>query len=63
MWYSSCFKDTLTQENHLFFERMKIFTFDTHRQLSTIIAPYKFMQCNSSEGCLFLLQKTCDIEC
>ena len=39
---------------------MEIFIFDTHWQLSTIIAPYKFTQCHSSEGCLFLSEKTCD---
>ena len=32
----------------------------THQHLSAIIAPYKFMQCHSSEGCLFSSEKTCD---
>ena len=41
---------------------MKILIFDTHWQLSTIISPYKFMQHDFSEGCLFSSEKTCDIE-
>ena len=45
-----------------FFKRMEIFIFDTHRRLSAIIAPYKFTQRHSSEGCLFSWEKTCDVE-
>ena len=37
--------------------------FDTHRPLSGIIYPFQFTQCHSSEGCLFILEKTCDVEC
>ena len=39
---------------------MEIFIFDTHQQCSTIMFPYKFMQCHSSEGWLFSSEKTCD---
>ena len=42
---------------------MEILIFDTHQQLSAIISPFKFMQCHSSEGCLFTLEKTYDVEC
>ena len=31
--------------------------------ISVIIASYKIMQWHSSEGCLFSLEKTSDIEC
>ena len=31
MWYSSCFKDILTKENHSFFKRMEIMTLHTHQ--------------------------------
>ena len=37
---------------------MEIFIFDTHLQLSAIIAPYKFTEHHISEGCLFSLEKT-----
>ena len=40
---------------------MEILIFDTHRQLSTIVSPFKFMQRHSSEGCLFTSEKTCDV--
>ena len=46
-----------------FFKRMDIFMFYTHWQLSVIIVPFKFTQCHSSEGYLFSLEKTCDLEC
>ena len=45
------------------FKRMEILIFDTHRRLSTIVSPFKFMQRHSNEGCLFTLKKTCDIDC
>ena len=35
--------------------------FDTHQRLSAVTSPFKFMQHHSSEGCLFTLEKTCDI--
>ena len=37
--------------------------FDAHRRLSAIIAPYKFTQRDSSEGCVFSSEKTCDVKC
>ena len=61
MRYSSHFKDTLTKENHPFFKRMEIITFDTHRRLFAIISPYEYMQRHSSESCLFLSEKACDV--
>ena len=42
---------------------MDILIFDTHQQLSTLISPFKFTQRHSSEGYLFTLEKTCDVEC
>ena len=36
---------------------MKILIFDTHRWLSVIISPYKFMQRHFSEGFLFSSEK------
>ena len=62
MFYSSRFKDTLTLENQPFFKRMEILIFDTHWRLSAIISPFKFMQRHFSEGCLFTLEKTCDVD-
>ena len=38
-------------------------TFDTHQQLFAIISPYEYMKHHSSEGCLFSLEKTCDVQC
>ena len=40
---------------------MEILIFDTHRRLSAIISPFKFMQRHSSEGCLFTLEITYDV--
>ena len=40
---------------------MEIFIFDTHRRLSATIAPYKFSQRHSREGCLFSSEKNCDL--
>ena len=40
---------------------MEILIFDTHRPLSAIISPFQFTQHHSSEGCLFTLEKTCDV--
>ena len=40
---------------------MEILIFDTHRPLSAIIFPFKFTQRHSSQGCLFTLEKTCDV--
>ena len=42
---------------------MEILIFDTCRPLSAIISPFKFMHLHSSEGCLFTLEKTGDVEC
>ena len=42
---------------------MEILMFDTQRWLSAIIVPYKFTQRHSTEGYLFLSEKTCDVEC
>ena len=39
---------------------MKIFMFDTQLQLSAIVAPHKFGQYHSSEGCLFS-EEICDV--
>ena len=36
---------------------MYILIFDTHRQLSTVIVLFKFMQCHSREGFLFSPEK------
>ena len=63
MYYSSHFKETLTLENQPFFKRMEILIFDTHRALSAIISPFQFTHCHSSEGGLFISEKTCDVEC
>ena len=63
MCYSSRFKDTLTEVNQSFFKRMEILLFDTHQRLSAIISPFKFTQRHSSEGCLFMSEKTCEVEC
>ena len=57
MCYSSHFKDTLTEENQPFFESMEILIFDTNRQLSAIISPFKFTQRHSNEGRLFASEK------
>ena len=61
MCYSSHFKNTLTLENQPFFNRMEILIFDTHRPLSAIISPFQFPQHDSSEGCIFTSEKTCDV--
>ena len=61
MCYSSHFKDTLTLENQPFFKRMEILISDTHRPLSAIISPFQCTQRHSSEGCLFISEKTCDV--
>ena len=63
MFYSSCFKDTLTQENQSFFKNVEILIFDTHWQLAPVISPFRVTQRYSSEGCLSTSEKTCDIEC
>ena len=42
---------------------MVILIFETHQPLSAIISPFQFTKHHSSEGCLFTLEKTCDIEC
>ena len=63
MCYSSHLKDTLTLEIQPFFKRMKILIFDTHWPLSAIISPFQFTQRHSSEGCLFTLEKICEVEC
>ena len=63
MCYSSHSKDTLTLENQPFYKRMEILIFDTHRLLPAIISPFQFTQRHYSEGCLFTLEKTCDVEC
>ena len=62
MCYISHIKDTLTLENQPFFKRIEILIFDTNQPLSIIISPFQFIQCHSSEGCLFTLEKACDIE-
>ena len=63
MCYSSYFKDALTLENQPFFKIKDILIFDTNCKLSAIISPFQFTQHHSSEGCLFTLEKTCDVEC
>ena len=63
MCYSSHFKDTLTLENQPFFKIMEILNFDTHRPFSAIISPFQSTQRYSSEGCIFMSGKTCDVEC
>ena len=71
-WAESCervnvlfflFRDTLTQENQHFFKSMEILIFDTHREISAVISPFEFTQRHYSEGCLFILEKTCNVEC
>ena len=42
---------------------MEIVTLDSHRQLYTMISPYKHTQRKSSKGCLFSSEKTYDMEC
>ena len=39
---------------------MEIFIFNPDRLISAIIAPYKFTQHHSREGCVFSSEKTCD---
>ena len=63
MWYSSLSKDNLALENYPFFKRMEIMTFDTHHGLSAMISLYKYTQRHFSEGYLFSLEKTCDVDC
>ena len=63
MCYYSHFMDTLTLENRPFFKGMAILIFDTHQPLSAIFSPFQFTQRHSSEGRLFTLEKTCDVEC
>ena len=40
---------------------MGISVFDTHRQISAIIYPYKSMRHHFSESDLFSSEKTCDV--
>ena len=63
MCYSSHLKYNLTLENQPFFKRMDILIFDTHLPLSATTSPFQFTQHHPSEGCLFTLEKTCDVEC
>ena len=40
---------------------MKIMTFNTHQGFSAIISPYKYTLHHSCEGCVFSLDKTCNV--
>ena len=62
-WVEPCKCDILLVSRILWHRRMEIFMFGNHWQLSTVIAPYEFTECHSSEGCLFSSEKTFDVEC
>ena len=40
---------------------MVILIFDTQRPFAAIISPFQVTQRHFSEGCLFTLEKTCDV--